>query len=245
MGYQHQHKKELLQEKSELRRSRESNSASSRPQREEYSSTSESSKERHYEPKHNRGRTERPVKESHARNHNSSSSTVREKENIIQDTSEAALVAAHAYLLTTQPEPRDPRESMHFAAIKSLGLVGDELKQKSLEKEAARHEQKGKRSRRSQSPPTRRSGSPRRRNYKARREDARNIITQARVNRSCYEWDEGNYEDEEKQMGALCFIQKVCRMQVTRVNSANVLDEGLRIGGRGRWMNSKVKYQTN
>jgi hypothetical protein len=28
---------------------------------------------------------------------------------------------------------------------------------------------------------------------------------------------------------------------VTRVNSANVLDEGLRIGGRGRQMNSKVK----
>jgi hypothetical protein len=28
---------------------------------------------------------------------------------------------------------------------------------------------------------------------------------------------------------------------VMRVNSINVLDEGLRIGGRGRWMNSKVK----
>jgi hypothetical protein len=30
-----------------------------------------------------------------------------------------------------------------------------------------------------------------------------------------------------------------------RVNSASVLDEGLRIGGRGRQMNSKVKIQTN
>jgi hypothetical protein len=28
---------------------------------------------------------------------------------------------------------------------------------------------------------------------------------------------------------------------VTRVNSTNVLDEGLMIGGIGRWMNSKVK----
>jgi hypothetical protein len=28
---------------------------------------------------------------------------------------------------------------------------------------------------------------------------------------------------------------------VTRVNSTNILDEGLRIGGRGRRMNSKVK----
>jgi hypothetical protein len=29
------------------------------------------------------------------------------------------------------------------------------------------------------------------------------------------------------------------------VNSANVLDEGLRIGGRGHQMNSKIKIQTN
>jgi hypothetical protein len=60
MGYQyalHQHKKKLLQEKSELRRSHESNSVSSRPQWEEYSGMSESNEERHREPKHNRRRT--------------------------------------------------------------------------------------------------------------------------------------------------------------------------------------------
>jgi hypothetical protein len=62
----------------------------------------------------------------------------------MQDTPEATLVAAHAYLLTTQPEPGDPRENMHQAAIKSLGLIREELKQKSLEKEATWHEQKGK-----------------------------------------------------------------------------------------------------
>jgi hypothetical protein len=33
--------------------------------------------------------------------------------------------------------------------------------------------------------------------------------------------------------------------QLTRVNSENVLDEGLRIGERWRQMNSKVKIQTN
>jgi hypothetical protein len=32
---------------------------------------------------------------------------------------------------------------------------------------------------------------------------------------------------------------------LTRINLGNVLDEGLRIGGRGRRMNSKVKDQTN
>jgi hypothetical protein len=31
------------------------------------------------------------------------------------------------------------------------------------------------------------------------------------------------------------------RSSLTRVNSTNVQDEGLRIGGKGRWMNSKVK----
>jgi hypothetical protein len=33
--------------------------------------------------------------------------------------------------------------------------------------------------------------------------------------------------------------------KLTRINLGNVLDEGLRIGGRGRWMNSKVKDETN
>jgi hypothetical protein len=33
--------------------------------------------------------------------------------------------------------------------------------------------------------------------------------------------------------------------QLMRVNSENVLDEGLRIGGRGIQMNSKLKIQTN
>jgi hypothetical protein len=47
--------------------------------------------------------------------------------NIMPKTPEAALVAAQAYLLTIRPIPRDPREGMHQAAIKGLGLVGDKL----------------------------------------------------------------------------------------------------------------------
>jgi hypothetical protein len=60
MGYQytlHQHKRKFLEEKSELRRSQENNSASSRSHWEEYSKTSESSEERHCEQKHSRRRT--------------------------------------------------------------------------------------------------------------------------------------------------------------------------------------------
>jgi hypothetical protein len=99
---------------------------------------------------------------------------------------EAALVAAQAYLLTTQPKLRDLREHMHQASIKSLGLVGDELKQKSLGRKSTHCEHTGKRSRKSQSPQTRRTNSPNRENQEARREDARNIITQTRVNKSRY-----------------------------------------------------------
>jgi hypothetical protein len=152
-GYQytlHQHKKKLLEERSELRRSQESNSTSSRLHWEEYNKMSESSEERHREPKHNRRRTEWPRKEDHMKNLNSLLSD--EEEDFMQDTPEAALVAAQAYLLTTQPKPGDPRENMHQAAIKSLILVRDELKQKSLGKESIHHEQTVKRSQKSQSP---------------------------------------------------------------------------------------------
>jgi hypothetical protein len=45
----------------------------------------------------------------------------------VQETPEAALVAAQTYLLTTQPEPRDPWEHMHQAAIRSLRLVEGRL----------------------------------------------------------------------------------------------------------------------
>jgi hypothetical protein len=95
-------------------------------------------------------------------------------------------VAAQAYLLTTQPEPGDPREDMHQASIKSLGLVEDELKQKSLEKKSIYHEHKGRRSRRYQSPQSQRTNSPSEIDHEEQREDARNIIAQARVNKAHY-----------------------------------------------------------
>jgi hypothetical protein len=129
MGYQyalHQHKKKLREEKSELRRSQENNSAASRSYRNEYSEMSDSSEERHREPKHSRRRKARPRKEDRAKS--ISTPLSHEEKDFKQETPEAALVAAQAYLLTTQPEPGDPREHMHQAAIKSLGLLGDELK---------------------------------------------------------------------------------------------------------------------
>jgi hypothetical protein len=51
----------------------------------------------------------------------------------VQETPEAALIAAQAYLLTMRPEPGDPREDMHQAAIRSLGIVEDKIRGKGPE----------------------------------------------------------------------------------------------------------------
>jgi hypothetical protein len=71
--------------------------------------------DRHRDPKHNRRATARIREESYAKNQSAQQS--EEEEDFIQETPEAALVAAQAYLLTTQLEPGDPREHMHQAAI--------------------------------------------------------------------------------------------------------------------------------
>jgi hypothetical protein len=139
-----------------------------------------------------------------------------EEENFVQETPEAALVAAQAYLLTTQPEPRDPREHMHQAAIKSLRLVEDKLRQHSLEKKSKYYEGRGKTSQKYQSSQSQSSNSSGDENRKAQMEDARNIITQKKVNKARYAWKEENYEDDEKEMGALCFTRRVRRTRVPK-----------------------------
>jgi hypothetical protein len=164
-----QHKKRLQEEKNDLRRSRENNSASSRSYQEEQSKMSGSSEERHHEPKHSRRKIAQPRKEDCARS--ISEPLSEEEEDFIQETPEAALVASQAYLLTTQPEPRDPQEQMHQAAIKSLGLVGEKLKQKSSGKKSIYQEHTGRRSRRSQSPPSQRTNSLSKTDNKAQKED--------------------------------------------------------------------------
>jgi hypothetical protein len=115
MGYQyalHQHKKKLREEKDEIYRSQENNSVSSGAYWDEYSEASDSSRERHREPKHNRRTTTRARKENCARSISAHPSD--EEEDFAQETPEAALVAAQAYLLTTQLEPGDPWKHMHL-----------------------------------------------------------------------------------------------------------------------------------
>jgi hypothetical protein len=105
---------------------------------------------------------------------------------------------------------------MHQAAIRSLGLVEDKLRKHPPEEKATYHKEKQKENfkrRPSQGQTSESSGDEK---SKARREDARNIIAQARVNNARYAWREENYEDDEKEMGALCFTRRVRRTRVPK-----------------------------
>jgi hypothetical protein len=211
MGYQyalHQHKKRLREEKEEIIRSQENNSVTSGEYWDEYSEASEPSGERSQDPKHSRRTTAWARKESHARSISAHPSD--NEEEFVQETPEAALIAAQAYLLTTQSEPGDPREHMHRATIRSLGLVEDKLRKHTPKKNMTHHKDKDQYS---QSQTSRSSGDEKR---KARREDARNIIAQARVNNARHAWKEENYEDDDKEMGALCFTRRVRRTRVPK-----------------------------
>jgi hypothetical protein len=145
MGYQyalHQRRKKLREEKDMFMRSRDNNSTSSGGYWDEYNDASESSMERHRDPKHSRRTTARTKEESYTKSISAHSSD--EEEDFVQETPEAALVAAQAYLLTTQSKPGDPREHMHQAAIRSLGLVEDKLRGNLSEKKATHHKERRK-----------------------------------------------------------------------------------------------------
>jgi hypothetical protein len=210
MGYQYalyQHRKKLREERDMFMRSPDYNSTSSGGYWDEYSDSSESSMERHKDPKHSRRTTTRTIEESYTKN--PSVNPPEEKEEFMQETPEAALVAAQAYLLTTQPKPGDPREHMYQAAIRSLGLVEDKLRGNPPEKKATHRRERRKEEVERKSSRNETSESSEGEKRQKRKEDARNIIAQARVNNSRYAWREENYEHNEKEMGALCFTRRV------------------------------------
>jgi hypothetical protein len=72
-------------------------------------------------------------RQSLSKNLDSSFLSVDEHGNIIPKTPKAALVAAQAYLHTTRPNPGDPREHMHRAALNGLKMVGNKLSAKEEE----------------------------------------------------------------------------------------------------------------
>jgi hypothetical protein len=145
MGYQyalHQHRKKLREERDMFMRSRDNNITSSGGYWDEYNNASESSMERHRDPKHIRKTTAQTREESYTKSLSAHPSD--EEEDFVQETPEATLVAAHAYLLTTQPKPGNPQEHMHQAAIRSLGLIKDKLMGNLPEKKATHHKERRK-----------------------------------------------------------------------------------------------------
>jgi hypothetical protein len=105
---------------------------------------------------------------------------------------------------------------MHQAAIRSLGLVEDRLRKHASEKKTMSNEDKGKENIKYQSSQSQTSDSSGNEKGRTRREDARNIIAQTRVNNARYAWKEENYEDDEKEMGALCFTRRVRKSRVPK-----------------------------
>jgi hypothetical protein len=217
MGYQyalHQRRKKLREQRDMFMRSRGDDSMSSEEHLNEYSDASESSMERHKDPKHKRRTTTRVVEESYTRS--PSANELEEEEEFVQETPEAALIAAQAYLLTTQPKPGDPREQMHQAAIRNLGLVEEKLKGNNSEKKLTHGSKREKEEEKRKSSWNETSESSEDEKRQKWKEDARNIIAQARVNNSHYAWREENYEDDEKEMGALCFTRRVRKTRVPK-----------------------------
>jgi hypothetical protein len=95
MGYQyalHQRKKKLREERDIFVQTRGDGSMSSEEYWDEYSDESESSMDRHRDPKHNRRATACTTEESYTKNKSAQQS--KEEEDFIQETPEAALVAA-------------------------------------------------------------------------------------------------------------------------------------------------------
>jgi hypothetical protein len=133
MGYHyalHRQGKRLHQEKSEIRKRRESVSATSKMLGEEHSNASYTNGRRNHMRVSRMDNLGHGDRRNLTRNLDSSFLSVDEQGNIMPKTLEAALVAAQAYLFTTQPTPGDPREGMHRAALQGLGMVGNRLKRR-------------------------------------------------------------------------------------------------------------------
>jgi hypothetical protein len=97
---------------------------------------------------------------------------------------------------------------MHQAAIRSLGLVEEKLKGNFSEKKSTHRSRRKKEEVKHKSSWNETSESSEDEKSQKMKEDAKNTIAQARVNNSRYAWREENYEDDEKEMGALCFTRR-------------------------------------
>jgi hypothetical protein len=161
LGYHYalrQQSKQLGKERIEIQKRRDSAIIASDAYHKARSDMSYTNNKRHHRYGSRYENLEYSDRQSLSKNLDSSFLSVHEKENIIPKTPEAALVAAQAYQHTTRPNPGDPREHMHWAALQGLKMVGNKLSAK--EEEAYRNKGTHKpRSPRHHSSPRQRSGS--------------------------------------------------------------------------------------
>jgi hypothetical protein len=105
---------------------------------------------------------------------------------------------------------------MHQAAIRSLGIVEDKIRRKGPEMKSTSYKKRRKEKFKYNITQSEFSESSEEGRRQKRKEDARNIIAQARVNKSRHAWSEENYEDDKREMGALCFTRRVRKMRVPK-----------------------------
>jgi hypothetical protein len=132
LGYHYdlrQQAKQLATERIEIQKRKDSAIAASDAARRARSDASYTNK-RHHRHGSRYENLEYSERKSISKNLDSSFLSVDEQGNIIPKTPEAALVAAQAYLHTTRPNPGDPREHMHRAALNGLKMVGNKLSAK-------------------------------------------------------------------------------------------------------------------
>jgi hypothetical protein len=207
LGYHYalrQQAKQLAKERIEIQKRKDSAIAASDAARRARSDASYTNR-RHHRHGSRYENLEYSKRQSISKNLDSSFLSVDEQGNIIPKTPKAALVAPQAYLHTTRPNPGDPREHMHQAALNGLKMVGNKLSAK--EEEAYRSKRTHKpRSPRRHNSPRHRSGSRRSRTPSPERHDnSKNKGTR----RSRTPSKKRDYEDDEKEMGAPCFTRRV------------------------------------
>jgi hypothetical protein len=200
LGYHYalrQQSKQLAKERIEIQKRRDSAIAASDAARRAHSDASYTNNKRHRRHGSRFENLEYSERQSLSKNLDSSFLSVDEQGNIIPKTPEAALVVAQAYLHTTRPNPGDPREHMHRAALQGLKMVGNKLSAK--EEEAYRNKGTHKpRSPHRHNNPRHRSGSRRSRTPSpGRHKSPKHRGTQrSRTPNKAYD-----YEDDEKEMG--------------------------------------------
>jgi hypothetical protein len=199
LGYHYalrQQAKQLAKERIEIQKRKDSAIAASKAARRACSDASCTNR-RHRRHGSRFENLEYSERQSISKNLDSSFLSVDKQGNIIPKTPEAAYVAAQAYLHTTRPNPGDPREHMHRAALNGLKMVGNKLSVK--EEETYRNKGNHKpRSPRRHNSPQHRSGSRRSRTPSSRRHKSPKYegTQRSRSPNKMY-----NYEDDEKVMG--------------------------------------------